>query len=321
MSAHLDPVSETVSANTSPVMFHLPLYLWRALKQKVNEAYQRGQVSKETFDRVVTNGLGVARREANGVVMIEQEIVPILREVLNTSTDRSPPLEDQDVINFLVAHEQESHEVVEGVPGRVDALLHALQASELYRHSYVPNYETLKRWFANNYGKEYLDDTEFIRELPAMLVTEEVLLRQPLRLLPDDADPLTERIDLPPAIARAIRQIITDERLKSEPEVLVAMSADGEDRVEVRLGADGSGRYVSCAAAIAMALGTLAAGGDAEAGVAAVVGEGKPRPPWVTIPKPSTIELAPEPTNEDTQRAIRRYRTVVRSTQITSVAD
>ena len=94
----IDAVSEALASRTveRPAdpgsLAHLPLYLWRLFEMRLTLAQEHGSLSQDVYDRIVTHGLGPARLDPTGRIVLEEDILPFLAEVLNTLRRHGPPV-------------------------------------------------------------------------------------------------------------------------------------------------------------------------------------------------------------------------------------
>ncbi|MFC2149675.1 hypothetical protein ACFLQ8_03135 [Candidatus Auribacterota bacterium] len=193
-------MSTEVLAPTSPS--HLPLYLWKPFKAKLTELHEAGQFPADAYDRIVNQGLGVARYDDEGGIVIEQAAVGVLKDILNKErSPRAPPLKEQNIIDYLTYHEK-IHQEIKQHPHLIKNLLTQLKAPFLYSpNSQIPSYDKLKEFFVNNYGGEYEDDLKLAEELYVVWIIESEILDQaePVRLVANAIKP-KERIAIPEVV-------------------------------------------------------------------------------------------------------------------------
>ncbi len=199
-----------MKASEMEIASHLPMYLWLEFKAALEMARRDGQVSADVYDRIVKQGLGIARTNGAGNIIMEETAIPVLRDVLNRETTRAPPkapLTDKDVIDYLIYHEK-LHREIKHSPELQSQIRTMSEQLRDYSApgSMIPDYAALKQYFINNYGEEYADDMKFAEELYVVCRTEGELLHQPLRLLADTAMP-KDRILLPSGVRDLIDAI------------------------------------------------------------------------------------------------------------------
>jgi len=231
----LDPHSEDVTfGDIEEKLAHLPLYLWRALRVKLETAKGKREISEEVYDRIVNQGLGISRTNKNGKIIIETDAIPYFVEVLNENRTRgSPRVTNEDVINYLARHER-AHQLIKKDPKlkkEISNLLRKLKKPALYKDLPIKDFAQLKEYFINNYGEEYRDEDKFIEELVVVYFVEKLVLNQPVRLLPDKNKPKA-RISLPERISKQIEKAISSElmdKLAEKDEVLAKIKGKLEN--------------------------------------------------------------------------------------------
>ncbi|MCJ7646262.1 hypothetical protein MUO65_05100, partial [bacterium] len=201
------------SGNIEEKLAHLPLYLWRPLKVKLEVARNEGKLAEEVYDRIVNQALGGSRTDKDGTIVIERDAIPYFVDVLNENRTRgSPKVGDQDVIDYLTHHER-AHQIIKKTPKlkqEISNLLKKLKEPALYKGSSIKDFTQLKEYFVNNYGEEYRDEDKFVEDLVVVYFMEKLVLNQPVRLLPDKNKPKV-RIPLPEKISEEIERTISSE--------------------------------------------------------------------------------------------------------------
>ncbi|NQT00032.1 MAG: hypothetical protein HQ595_03020, partial [Candidatus Omnitrophica bacterium] len=194
---------------------HLPYFLWKQFKYKLKEANNAQRISEDAYDRIVIQCFGISRRDSDGFIKIEYDAIPYFVEVLNNPVNRSGlPVTANDVERYLRFHEN-LHNLIwtnRKTQQQISCLLTQLQTQALYNDLPIKDFNQLKEYFVNNYGKEY-NNKNFVEELVVTYLVEKAFFSQPVRLVTDPEanarDRKEGRIDLPQEIIDKIEEMVS----------------------------------------------------------------------------------------------------------------
>ncbi|HLD29486.1 MAG TPA: hypothetical protein VJC03_04025, partial [bacterium] len=219
----------------SSKLSHLPLYLWRAFREKLENARKAEEISPEVYARIAENGLGIARLDEKGRVVIEKEALPYMLEALNENRTRGEPLAEKDIVRYLSFHENIHRQIHENPVflKELEKLKSALKDPLIYKGGSIADYQELKQYFVNNYGKEYVSGDIFAEELAVVYLTEKLMLGQPVRLVKDPAKAKVRRI-LPGKVGALIEESFSELMKYAEPIAASGIDLQKADRHELR---------------------------------------------------------------------------------------
>lgn len=187
----------------------LPRHLWDDLKGRLEAAHQLGKLSDKAFQKIVGKSQGIARVTPVGTIEILSDAIPYLVDVLNhhIGRTRDHPFTPATVGRYLEALE-ERHLQTRAAPAVIVEAISRLKDPALYRGSpRIPNYDRLKHYFANNYGREFQDDALFVDELLSVFAADPRHLGQAVRVMENPDEPATSQIDLPPAVSAVLIEL------------------------------------------------------------------------------------------------------------------
>lgn len=192
--------------------YHLPLYLWKAIRDRLKEEYKKGNLSKDEFYRI--KNIGLARLENGQILFEDDRILEYALQEINRVLGRAPPKPDEP-LSYLKApigldelkEYIRSHEKIQLLISSRTDLIEKIK-NELEKGAY----KDLKVAFQRNYGiyssqpGEKLEQ-RIAEEIFTTYVAERINLNQTLRLLENKRYPRYSRFDLPAQISALFDEV------------------------------------------------------------------------------------------------------------------